>query len=107
MRARPPRTSAELRRLLPISLPGGTQPPTPDPPNQDLDHHAEWPALDTDAYDRPGSVAENRDLGTRIQDALTATKGARANRFVLVWRLYPRPNGPPAGSCGCGCSCSG
>jgi hypothetical protein len=105
MRAKPRLTPADLKKLLPKSL-GGDQPPTPDPGHPNLDHHDRPRELDSDAFARGGSVAENRRLAQAIRDTLSANK-RHPDRFVLTWRMYPhKDHVPPEGSCGCGCSCT-
>src|SRR4029450_9469222 len=93
MRAKPRLTPTDLKKLLPTSL-GGDQRPTPDPGHPDLDHHAPLRELDSDAFARGGSVAENRRLAQAIRDTLSANK-RHPERFVLTWRMYPHKDHLP------------
>jgi hypothetical protein len=114
MLAEPKMRDQDLQNLLPQpkGLQGRTPPPHPPNTPPDLDISKQPPELHSDSYlPQPSGTpwrSQNNDMNTAIQLAFSKAKGARANLFVMTWRMYPNAdNPPPAGSaCGCGCACS-
>jgi hypothetical protein len=115
MRAKPPKTHADLQNLLPIRPPiNGGQQPTADQGHPDLDTHERPDKLFADPLSRADGLAdqENRDLADAIRTVFKASRkpvDGGIPRFVLTWRMYPNTDSEVAGTpgnCGCGCSCT-
>ncbi len=117
MKADPKRTKDQLKKLLPKRLGGGQDDvPLAGGPGQMGQFHAAIDRLISDTDARPGADAENRNLNTAIDAALSNCKPVdnadpdKGPRFVLIWRMYPNANNDVvknSSNCGCGCSCVG